>query len=237
MIVRTPQRERYTIVANAAIEDPRLRWKAKGILFYLLSKPDGWEVRVADLERQGPDGRDAVLGGLRELEKCGYLKRERRRGQHGRFDDQTTIVFESPQTDYPLSVTTRGKEASSQVAPQTPKPQTDKPTVTNTERTNTEQQQDSRFRAVALFTAQVRSSQSWVEKPVAVRKATLKAITGELATELTTHLAAHPDDDECARSFVAEHWPTDEDSRPTSCPVCFVACGQHTPDCSEVNHG
>jgi len=39
MIVRTPNRDRFTIIDKRALEDDRLSWRARGLLAYLLSKP------------------------------------------------------------------------------------------------------------------------------------------------------------------------------------------------------
>lgn len=67
----------YTVIANAALRDGRLSWKARGMLAYLLSKPDDWTVVQAELETAGPEGRAAVRAGLAELERAGYLTRDR----------------------------------------------------------------------------------------------------------------------------------------------------------------
>ena len=72
MIIRTPNRNRYTIISKVPLEDGRLSWKARGLLSYLLSKPDNWTVVVAHLVKEAPDGRDSVRAGLRELEDAGY---------------------------------------------------------------------------------------------------------------------------------------------------------------------
>jgi len=54
-----------------------LSFGARGVMGYLLSKPDGWEIRNNDLYRQSPDGRAKVQGYLRELKARGYLLRKR----------------------------------------------------------------------------------------------------------------------------------------------------------------
>ena len=43
MIIRAARpHQNYTVVHNELIEDSQLTWKARGILVYLLSKPDHW---------------------------------------------------------------------------------------------------------------------------------------------------------------------------------------------------
>ena len=48
-IKRSPRRRRYVIIEQSVVEDSRLSWAARGILGYLLSRPDSWQVRVKDL--------------------------------------------------------------------------------------------------------------------------------------------------------------------------------------------
>ena len=97
-IVRIAARRRYSVVPNGALEDARLSWKARGLLAYLLSKPDGWQVRSRHLETVGPDGRDSVRAGLRELEAAGYLRRDTLRDEAGRLSTVSTL-YDSPAGD------------------------------------------------------------------------------------------------------------------------------------------
>lgn len=97
MIIRTPIRDRYVVIAKNALEDERLSWKARGILAYLLTKPDHWQVYVKQLAGAGPDGRTAVLSALRELEECGYLVRRQGHKDDGTFDRPDIEIHESPQ--------------------------------------------------------------------------------------------------------------------------------------------
>lgn len=86
----------YTRVVNSVIEDISLSWAARGLLVYLLSKPDDWTVKTGDLIRKSPAGRDHVLKLLKELEGFGYLKRFKMRNGDGTFF-QETHIFERPQ--------------------------------------------------------------------------------------------------------------------------------------------
>jgi hypothetical protein len=51
MIVRVQKekRLRFTIISNMPIEDGRLSSESLGLLTYLLSKPDNWEVSIRHL--------------------------------------------------------------------------------------------------------------------------------------------------------------------------------------------
>lgn len=97
MIRRGPLPERsYVVVGNEVVRDRRLSWKARGLLIYLLSRPEGWTVAATRLAADGPDGRDAVLSGLRELETVGYLVRRRVQGPSGRWRTES-VVYDSPE--------------------------------------------------------------------------------------------------------------------------------------------
>jgi len=95
-IRRAARRDRYVIVDQAAVEDTRLSWAARGLLAYLLSRPDDWKVLVNDLRKRGNLGRDGIYGLLRELRRAGYLRFERNRDAQGRMRGGTYIVSEEP---------------------------------------------------------------------------------------------------------------------------------------------
>lgn len=76
------------------ITDERLGWDTRGFAAWLLTRPDGWEIRAGALPYllgKGPArvGRERVRRFLRELERAGYLNRRRRRRADG------TWVWES----------------------------------------------------------------------------------------------------------------------------------------------
>lgn len=99
-IRRAPRRERYTVVSNSVIEDPRLSWKATMLLVYLLSKPDNWRTNREHLAKVKQDGITAVRAGLKELEDVGYLVRQPLRDpQTGRMLGTETVVYEVPPAD------------------------------------------------------------------------------------------------------------------------------------------
>ncbi|MFG2463287.1 hypothetical protein ACGFWE_40410 [Streptomyces sp. NPDC048523] len=88
--------DRFTQVANDLFRDPRMSFKAKGLFGLISTHQDGWQVTIADLVRSGPDGRDAVRTGLMELEKHGYLIRERLRRTNGTLGSATYCITDHP---------------------------------------------------------------------------------------------------------------------------------------------
>ena len=97
-IVRTNKKENpFAQIDRKLLEDDRLSWKAKGILCYLLSKPDKWEVSVADIEKKSDDGVDAIRAGLSELARNGYAELLSLRDEEtGQMLGKTWVVSEEP---------------------------------------------------------------------------------------------------------------------------------------------
>ncbi len=91
----------YAMIARKILEDERLGWAARGVLEYLLAKPDNWRVRVSDLIRRGDLGRDALRRVLRQLESFGYLQRRRIPDRDGRFCGIIYVVVEDPDDPRP----------------------------------------------------------------------------------------------------------------------------------------
>ena len=56
MIVRRPRYNRFTVLPNDAVTNETLSWKARGLLAFLLSKPDHWRTTSSNLANMAPDG-------------------------------------------------------------------------------------------------------------------------------------------------------------------------------------
>lgn len=89
----------YVMIDRRPIDNPKLSFKAKGILTYLLSRPDGWEVSVADLIKRGTDGEAAIRSGLKELKNAGHMKYSTSRIK-GRITGWLIEVYEVPDGDF-----------------------------------------------------------------------------------------------------------------------------------------
>ncbi len=97
----------YTIVPNDMINDS-LSWEARGLLLYLGSKPEGWEVCITDLVNQTKEakkksGRDSVRRIINELIDAGYMKKTQARIK-GKFERNDYIVSLSTMTEKPSTV-------------------------------------------------------------------------------------------------------------------------------------
>jgi hypothetical protein len=94
-ISRTRKVNRFLVVDNAVFSDGRLSWEARGMMGYLLSKPDHWQIRIHDLMRRSPAREHKVRRILRELRLAGYLDRRRIQHPDGTFD-WVTMIHEAP---------------------------------------------------------------------------------------------------------------------------------------------
>lgn len=84
----------FTIIGNATIRDGDLSFKATGLLTYLLSLPDDWEIRERELTTRKTDGRASVRSAMAELIEAGYV--ERRTEVRDGTPRCVTYVFETP---------------------------------------------------------------------------------------------------------------------------------------------
>jgi hypothetical protein len=83
--IRIATRRRWVSVANDAVQDTRLSFRARGLLVYLLSKPDDWRCSSLSLAKDGLEGRDAIRAAMNELLDLGYLTIERAKDDKGRW--------------------------------------------------------------------------------------------------------------------------------------------------------
>lgn len=128
-IIRAPRPDSnwYTLDKRIS-EDLRLSWAARGLLVFLLGKPDHWEVSVKHLINQTKDsigkgsGRDAVRVILKELEQAGYLKTDVARGEGGAFQGMAYTVCELPEGGYNAAPRETGFPAPAKPTPAKPLP-------------------------------------------------------------------------------------------------------------------
>ena len=100
----------FVMMDKTFLEDVRLSYKAKGLLAYLLSKPDDWKVIVGNLVNNSKDGKASVYAGLKELKECGYYEKIPVRNEQG-----TRIIrWESTVCEIPLSLLTDFQEVENQ---------------------------------------------------------------------------------------------------------------------------
>lgn len=105
-IFRTIKNEEnpFVMIDRRPIENPALSWKAKGVLTYLLSRPNNWIVRIGDLVKRSPDGVYAIRQAIKELEQAGHVyRKEIRDPENKQFLRYELEVYELPFTSKPLT--------------------------------------------------------------------------------------------------------------------------------------
>ena len=120
MIVRRGQRRRnYTICPNE-IFDAGLKPDAIGILAYLISRPDDWNVSLRMLSKHRQIGRDKTQRIINDLIDAGYVKRKRVRDpETNQFVGIEYVVYEDRQ---PLDKTDVNSAKSSGIPPESENP-------------------------------------------------------------------------------------------------------------------
>ena len=71
------KKENFTSIHNKLINDSRISLKAKGIMLYMLSKPENWKYYPKEIAKNSKDGLDSVYSGIKELIEAGYISRTR----------------------------------------------------------------------------------------------------------------------------------------------------------------
>jgi hypothetical protein len=94
-IIRKAKPNRFCSISNQLLQDSSISFECRGLIAYLLSKPDNWKCRVSDIEREGNIGRTERRRIMLEAERAGYLTYLKQRGVRGKFDD-TYMVHEEP---------------------------------------------------------------------------------------------------------------------------------------------
>lgn len=96
-VMRVHKTANFTVMSNYHFRERKMSLKAKGLLSLMLSLPDDWDYSVAGLTTLSKDGKDGVMTALAELEKFGYLTRERVVNDRGQFDGIEYNIYERPQ--------------------------------------------------------------------------------------------------------------------------------------------
>lgn len=107
--LRVNRRNRYTTIDQRTINDARLSYRARGILTWLLDKPDDWRCDSETIAAEGLEGRGAVRAALTELENQGYLRRTKVQDRETGHWSTVVDVFERPTTGATQSVVTEDR--------------------------------------------------------------------------------------------------------------------------------
>lgn len=97
-IIRTHKRDNpFVQLDKTFIGGDQLSLKATGLLTYILSKPDSWQIYMKDIQNQFKDGETSIRGAMKELIEAGYVHRWRERDENGRLASYVYEVYERPE--------------------------------------------------------------------------------------------------------------------------------------------
>lgn len=111
---RTVKKESpFVQIDKELVNDNKISAKAKGIMMYLLSKPDGWKIYEKDIVNHMKDGKDSISSGIKELVDRGYIHRELDKQNDGKFSGYNYTVYETvednPHRENRIGKTDNGK--------------------------------------------------------------------------------------------------------------------------------
>lgn len=95
-VFRIEKTKNYTVMSNHHLKNENISLKAKGLLSVILSLPDEWNYTLKGLASICKEGIDSVRNGINELEKAGYIQRNRLRSDTGKFADIEYVIYEQP---------------------------------------------------------------------------------------------------------------------------------------------
>lgn len=134
--IRTGPRKGFVVLYRSAAQDARLSLEARGLLVMMASLPDNWSYSETGLASKAGCGRQKVNRILRELIDAGYLLREQRHGEHGKFASCTYVLQEEAPAGKAKKEPLYEKPSTAQ--PSTVKPSTGNQALNNKEEKNKE---------------------------------------------------------------------------------------------------
>ena len=125
-VFRVEKTKDFTVMCNHHLRNVKLSLKAKGLLSLMLSLPEDWDYTTKGLACICRDGVDSIASALKELEKHGYLTRQRVRFDNGRLGDIEYTIHEKPVSQETAEVPPK-RENPRQANPRQAKPRQAKP--------------------------------------------------------------------------------------------------------------
>lgn len=148
MIITRKRRDHFAVIPNEVANDERLTFEARGLLCYLLAKPNDWNVNLADIKRAGNIGKDKAYALINELIRAGYVERKVSTDSRGRITSHDYIVYdvsliqslpfpENPEVENPLAenpeVDAKNREQDRNKSPLPDLPEAAQPEAVNPE--------------------------------------------------------------------------------------------------------
>ena len=95
VVFRVVKTKNYTMMSNQHLKDKRLTLKAKGLMSVMLSLPENWDYTLRGLSAISKEGVDAISEAVKELERSGYVIRNRKRDERGRLSGTEYLIYQN----------------------------------------------------------------------------------------------------------------------------------------------
>ncbi|MGL6201394.1 MAG: helix-turn-helix domain-containing protein [Lachnospiraceae bacterium] len=95
-VFRVNKTKDFTVMANHHLRNTNLSLRAKGLLSLMVSLPESWDYSLVGLSKISKEGVSAISSTLKELEKEGYLTRQRMRNMKGHLTGTEYTIYEQP---------------------------------------------------------------------------------------------------------------------------------------------
>ena len=95
-VFRIEKNRDYTVMSNHHLRNAGLSLKSKGLLSMMLSVPEDWNYTTRGLAKICKEGTDSIGSALKELERAGYIVRNRLRDSKGKIVDVEYVIYETP---------------------------------------------------------------------------------------------------------------------------------------------
>ena len=95
-VFRIEKTRDYTVMSNHHLRNAGLSLKSKGLLSMMLSLPEDWNYTTRGLAKICKEGTDSIGSALEELERAGYIVRNRLRDSKGKIVDVEYVIYETP---------------------------------------------------------------------------------------------------------------------------------------------
>ena len=170
-VFRVEKTKDFTIMSNHHLRNAELSLKAKGLLSLMLSLPEDWYYNKKVLAHICKDGVDSITTALKELERHGYLTRQRLRYENGQLGDIEYTIHEKPVAPEKQGVSPK-RENPGQVNPGQAKPEQAEPGQENPAQLNTNPQKTKKsktdrsrtYQSIYPAEPEVESCSDWMDR-------------------------------------------------------------------------
>ena len=91
------KKEKYTKISNSTLQNKNLSFGARGLLSYILSLPEDWELYISTLYEASPQKRTPIDKIVKELKEHDYLLKIQFKNSKGHATGITWLAFDEPE--------------------------------------------------------------------------------------------------------------------------------------------